>query len=701
MAIEPVQTGFWIDYSKGPLFGATLTCNTQRGSLLLTTATVIVSITQTAAWTLVAFWMHQYLVSTSSHDEFDAQRTVILRNSGALSSIYSLYTLGKTWHKHAPNAWWRALSTMMFPLVIVSAFAIAGIWVASITLNPLISHALVQPGRCGSLRTDSNAGRTVHLQQTLYYLNNNVTLSARTYVQDCYAHQSWSQPQCASFAVPAIRYENGSGRCPAGPNRCGVSDDHIVTYTAKLDSHYDMGVNAKVEDRLEYGYNLTCAPAAGDLIDTLVVQKDLINYEDQDYEAFILNVSNAFDSNHVPSSLQSIKPTAISDLSGALGGNDYRVQTFPTQDTGIPGVDLTYILIDMASILYAGVSSDPVFATEKASHMNGTEVGELYRPLNIASLMICGESHQVCNPQSSKCTPWAGQAYFSGRESNVFVDGSIAPMLDLNQAQNATFQRMNPITTSVSVSVIFQSSSPLQASQKIVLPPYSVQLPSNQWELEVEFWFQTVLASMQIIQQGWVMIPDWLADIFEIQKGDTPELQAQCFTQRRLLPTGYQSYSVFGLVFTAAIGTACILTALIIRGFHGKLLPHRKTGQKNHGKFLAFITDGQLHLHRLALEGLSFRGWMGTKEVVPYVPIATKRLPVAVLAEEREAKKGDSQTKQPKKTSDTEDDSEGLLTAEGDIRMRAWDSGSAAPPTESGQNNVPNVTQLGSVAVRY
>ena len=178
------------------------------------------------------------------------------------------------------------------------------------------------------------------------------------------------------------------------------------------------------------------------------------------------------------------------------------------------------------------------------------------------------------------------------------------------------------------------NASPLRASQRIVLPPYSVPLPQNQWELEVELWYQTSLARLQIVQHASTSLPAWVTETFDVIPRDSPEGRRQCSTQRRLLPAGYQTHSVFGLVFTAAVGLFSVVSATVIREFHGTLLPYRRRGEKHHDKYLAFMADGQLQLHRAALQGAGFDGWVedANSEEVPYTRYGSRRLPVAVLA---------------------------------------------------------------------
>ncbi|KAJ9602498.1 hypothetical protein H2200_013041 [Cladophialophora chaetospira] len=617
MSSEPVQTGFWIDYSKGVILGPTLTCKAPWDSLLVTAASVTIQIIGSAVWILAAYWLHQCLTPSDDkyQDEFEAQRSVVLRNSGAVSILLSLYSIGKTWHGHIPKARRRALITMIMPCVLIIGFAIAGVLIGSVALDPQKSHALVRPSLCGNMMVKFSAGSDGDIKLTPYYLHNNTTIRAKIYAQDCYVHEGWSSSQCNSFAVSTLPYQNSTAPCPFEAGSCATSQ--AVSYTTMLDSHEDLGINAKGQDRLRYGYNLTCVPSQQSLLDQLVVNTTITTSGLDNYTTITYNISQSDDPRGT---------LRISNMTRLFGGTSYNVKSYASAATSLES-DTTAILVDKGSLLYSGPNNEPIFATESTpSYM---------MKKRLASLIGCSESYRFCNPTNTKCTPWAGQLYFlTNSSSGYLVNESIVEELELNGPQNATYHRLHPSSTDVSALTVTTNESPLRASQQLVLPPISVQLPQHQWELEIALWYQTSLARLQIVTQGVTNIPAWVSDTYEVVPFDSAEGRKQCSTQRRLLPTGYQTYNVFGLVLTALLGVISVTCAIAIRLFHGRLLPYRKPNERYHNKYLAFVTDGQLQLHRAALQGAGFHGWAEdiNSGNVPYVSHGSRRLPVAVLA---------------------------------------------------------------------
>lgn len=168
MSSELIQTGLQIDYSKGLIIGVTLTYNSRQGSLLITATSIIVQITGTAVQALVAFWLHQHLTPADHtyQDKLEAQRSVVLRNSSAVSTILDLYSIGKMWYKHSPRAQRRSVTVIAMLFLIIVSFTVTGMLVILIVLNPQRSYDLVQPGLRGLILSGNSVGFDSDLMRT-------------------------------------------------------------------------------------------------------------------------------------------------------------------------------------------------------------------------------------------------------------------------------------------------------------------------------------------------------------------------------------------------------------------------------------------------------------------------------------------------------------------------------------------------------
>lgn len=159
-------------------------------------------------------------------------------------------------------------------------------------------------------------------------------------------------------------------------------------------SHEDLRFNAKRQDRQIYGYNLTCAPLQQSVHDSHTINTTITTLERSNYSTVSYNLGQRLGLGVM---------VGVSNLSRRLGGNDYNVRSTGYYDfNNGGGGDPIFILIDKSSILYSGPGNGPVFATRPVSFDHNELVGELYRPLELASLMVCAESYQFCNPNNAK-----------------------------------------------------------------------------------------------------------------------------------------------------------------------------------------------------------------------------------------------------------------------------------------------------------
>src|SRR5277367_4316988 len=68
MAELSIYTGFWINWSKGPILGATLTTTSQDGFLLVSFLALFVRMVGGHFWSVLCFVMHQLKSDLGSQD---------------------------------------------------------------------------------------------------------------------------------------------------------------------------------------------------------------------------------------------------------------------------------------------------------------------------------------------------------------------------------------------------------------------------------------------------------------------------------------------------------------------------------------------------------------------------------------------------------------------------------------------------------
>ncbi|KAH7176214.1 hypothetical protein EDB81DRAFT_621163, partial [Dactylonectria macrodidyma] len=94
-----IYTGFWIDWSRGPVVGATITLSLRSGLLLLSFIASFVTFVGTRLWCIFRFIIHQLLAKSSTNDGIYFQRQSILRNSNT--------PLSAAWESIQQAWYWR------------------------------------------------------------------------------------------------------------------------------------------------------------------------------------------------------------------------------------------------------------------------------------------------------------------------------------------------------------------------------------------------------------------------------------------------------------------------------------------------------------------------------------------------------------------------------------------------------------------
>ena len=157
----------------------------------------------------------------------------------------------------------------------------------------------------------------------------------------------------------------------------------------------------------------------------------------------------------------------------------------------------------------------------------------------------------------------------------------------------------------------------LQA-RKLVVDHLSNPLPKNQWTIEASYWFDISLAQVQrMIVEVATGPPDptlpglvnSLPIFDEYTSSGTNYTQIICGSQK-VRSLGYTNFNTVGFIIFVALGVAIIMSpSIVIPTVQKFLSPDRQ---------LAWITDGDLQLLRLAHEGRMIGGtWKGANENIP------------------------------------------------------------------------------------
>ncbi|KAK7706262.1 hypothetical protein SLS64_007601 [Diaporthe eres] len=222
----------------------------------------------------------------------------------------------------------------------------------------------------------------------------------------------------------------------------------------------------------------------------------------------------------------------------------------------------------------------------------------LYYASEPASPLGCLAQEQLCNPnlpeQSRRCTNLT-RPQTVGIESTTL--GLFPP--DANSDARLTWAFNSIWYDSAAVEDILDTlGAQALLARAGVRNGLQGPLPTNQWQTEVEHWFNTTLASLQ---QSFV----------NLARGPDDDSVLEYL---KVLSTAYVSFSMLGLLFTLTFGATAILVSYSLEPILECI--HRRTG-RHHYTFPEWATNQTLQMQRLAYEETGSGNWSRGLEPVP------------------------------------------------------------------------------------
>ena len=154
----------------------------------------------------------------------------------------------------------RILPLVTFTLIIVCAFALAGIFSSQIS-TAMGNEVLLRGSNCGILSPTSDIGIGNFWGTILPYWSQRLVSSAN-YVQECYQNNTYVQ-NCPIFVRKNLQWTSKHDiRCPfPGQDKiCRSNSTNLRLDTGYIDSNFDLGINSPPEYRFSYRAVVECAP---------------------------------------------------------------------------------------------------------------------------------------------------------------------------------------------------------------------------------------------------------------------------------------------------------------------------------------------------------------------------------------------------------------------------------------------------------
>ncbi|KAK4941091.1 hypothetical protein LTR10_018891 [Elasticomyces elasticus] len=614
-ALDPatiVYQGFWTDWSKGQVWGLTLTLSPTHTSILTNALTMFVTISGIQLWTIIRYTLHQRGVRPQPEDMTPHLRheQLILRNAGSdLATAWLMFILAWFSRKATGRRSLRSYSIGILALLYAVLFMVAGIFsnraISAGTINGG-SAVLSRSKQCGvwnetyfelvnnafSYTDEDEFGLFTQYSAKLAH---DIQLSLE-YAQECYLSQAStfnvssvgmpsstnSSTLCHTFRSPRLTWQHGEGSCPfQQPDICLNNSRAVVIETDNIDSHIDLGINADSRHRLQYQRKLTCAVLDdtdhvsgwdGSVVNSSESRPapnaahafyGPSNYKNTPYTYSIANFASFYDN----FSAQVTLPYQL-DAEMAYGETypQWSVSQFaPIQELVQSDADLILFFLSFTGMYLDSPVDDPWFSAheEQVFDTQLPFLNQRYARDKAISTLACTEQHQFCTSNGT-CTGFLG---FDQVQNVERFNNALSPH------QNATFDRMLRAVTASSIwNVVFQlaiTTAPMMASSETFSGSsgdvVSQALPPDQWERELTYWFSIAMAQLQRTVVQWAtgqIVPE--PQYVEYLLPPTLE-QDVWFCHNFIVPsTAYQSFSVVAIFLIFGFGSLLVIVSVTI-----------------------------------------------------------------------------------------------------------------------------------------
>ncbi|TRX92221.1 hypothetical protein FHL15_006836 [Xylaria flabelliformis] len=307
----------------------------------------------------------------------------------------------------------------------------------------------------------------------------------------------------------------------------------------------------------------------------------------------------------------SIRPYTAAWENGSLA--NWGTLFEPIPELTVTDADLKLLFLAGNGIYFTNVTNDPWYkATTPGpiSHplvANESSAIQVYRQDNPGSPMGCVHRSQYCRAGpsgGSMCTDLTGELDLYYSVMSVFDD-------------EHAFNRVNWFQTMVDASwwledIVGRGDVNL-AAQYRVRSGVQGPLPDDQWQLEVQYWFSIMLASMQ---RTFVDTATGPSDVnlkqYRVPPANADE-QNLCVNQK-ILSSDHTSFSVFGLLFIFTFGGIIVFLGLTLDSIVAFIQRHRRSDPHRR---LEWGLNETLQLQRLAHEALGHSTWTDCTKSVP------------------------------------------------------------------------------------
>ncbi|KAL9109450.1 MAG: hypothetical protein Q9227_005958 [Pyrenula ochraceoflavens] len=500
------------------------------------------------------------------------------------------------------------------------------------------NEILISSDFCGYIRVGIPGDVDLEEAQTIFYpFQAKRANSYANYVQSCYSDNPQAEG-CGNFVkrrLPSIIDRNAT--CPFQENICRSQNQNIKLDTGPLDLGSDLGFNLPPNLQFTLRVSHHCAPLSTDGYTKDVNYSAEISYRRYFYGTKDTNTSNnSYTYEHQIPSIPLFKweDFMAGEAEYGLGTESaYSLKGSwdASNSTFFPNEELLQALTD-SDLFVISLSADKVVYTRQvnddwySAHRFIEEVQSSQQPGYIqvygadepASAIGCKAHYELCSTSSSRTQGCTGSGGALDLETHDMVNWD-GPASSIAQWIGHPFLDIGSVTVSMT-SMALTSRATLGAGVQ-------APLPDHQWQSDVEYWHNIVLASFQGSPVENAMGPRD-SDIFEHfwVTPHTDESRRLCKSQK-ILSSAYSNFSILGLAVVFIVGGIIIVLGYTLEHFVDFLETRIR---KNTYSRLEWSANDILQTQRMAHEELGIGTWQGCAGVGA-VPVTERDQLLAVL----------------------------------------------------------------------
>ncbi|KAH7313141.1 hypothetical protein BKA65DRAFT_517389 [Rhexocercosporidium sp. MPI-PUGE-AT-0058] len=573
-----IHRGGWTNYNGNAISGGQITMAKDTAELLNIFIGIFLVFAEAGLWVMITFWCFRFnnrrrrgttAAASSRGGRFHQWRQAVLRNGGSPLSIAMAYgQISKAEGWRSPKVMWRtwpmiAAAMLSFFLFLVGLPLIT----ALALLDKQGDEVLVRSPNCGFWKADFIS---TDADTTALTILTNQSWEAVSYVDNCYENDAPST-LCDRFLpqrrLPTFKWS--ATPCPFDINICLHTNKFpaFKMETEVLDSHKDFGINAPPHDRIQLQRTTICSPlnvTGFTNITNGVVQGEKItgvylgpttagveytfgvsNYEKIATPGYHLSVVSSYPANGTAYS------STFTPIEGLLRNDaDVSVVFLNNNEVPIKGID--------------GPCSDPFFSATNQSLSNHKD---FYSPDSPITAIGCTDQYSFGNPVTRQWT-----------DPMSVLDGSnwgnYTKDWDLSSRQVAALATLTwALSESGGIDRVIlglETEALLAKKYPGVFSGFQNPIPNDQWKKEVDYWFKSGLAKLQLhlinIATGPpdITLPG-LQNFLPIMSADRDDLVKIMCTSQKIHNVEFKNYHRAGFVALIAIGGFLILFPVLVR----------------------------------------------------------------------------------------------------------------------------------------